>query len=73
MASCQRDFSTIRCREFGLRRPLEMTYGENVVSIALTASEISTPSRETPRLPIHPMVSPRADRGGTPLALTASR
>ena len=60
-------------REFGLRRPLEMTYGENVVSIALTASEISTPSRETPRLPIHPMVSPRADRGGTPIALTASR
>ena len=32
-------------REFGLRRPLEMTCIGNVVSIALTASEISTLSR----------------------------
>ena len=35
-------------REFGLRRPLEMTSKGNVVSIALTVSDISILSRETP-------------------------
>ena len=32
-------------REFGLRRPLEMTYIGNVISIALTASDISILAR----------------------------
>ena len=69
-------------REFGLRRPLEMTYRGNaplemasignVVSIALIASDISILSRETLTLPIYPTLSTRADSGGTPIALTAS-
>ncbi|MEE0872294.1 MAG: hypothetical protein UIH27_02340 [Ruminococcus sp.] len=40
--------------------------------IALTASDISTLSRETPTLPMRPTLSTRADCGGTPIALTAS-
>ena len=45
MVFCQGDFSAIRCREFACRRPLEMTYIGNVVSIALIASDISILSR----------------------------
>ncbi len=60
-------------REFGLRRPLEMTYIGNIVSIALIASDISILSREMPTLPLNPTLSTRTDRGGTPIALTASR
>ena len=45
MVSYQGDFSTIRCREFGLRRPLEMTCRGNVVLIALVSSVISILSR----------------------------
>ena len=51
----QGDFSTKSLRDFALRAPLEMTYGGNaplemasignVVSIALTASDISILSR----------------------------
>ena len=72
MVSCQGDFSAKSLRDFALRAPLEMTYIGNIVSIALTASDISILSREMPTLPLNPTLSTRTDRGGTPIALTAS-
>ena len=69
---CQGDFSAIRCREFGLRRPLEMTYIGKAFSIALIASLISILSREAPTLPKYPTLSTRAKINVVSIALTTS-
>ena len=59
-------------REFGSRRPLEMTSIGKVVSFALTASDISILSRETPTLPKYPTLSTWAKINDVSFALITS-
>ncbi|MEE0874210.1 MAG: hypothetical protein UIH27_12225 [Ruminococcus sp.] len=69
MKRLERQLRTRNARPYSVKENIDYV---NVVSIALTTSGISIPSRETPTLPVNPRLSTRADRGGTPIALTAS-
>ena len=59
-------------REFGLRRPLEMTSIGKVVSFALITSDIPILSRETPTLPKYPTLSTWAKINDVSIALITS-